>query len=359
MKIYWLLIFVPLAIGARLLNAPPTFIFVFAFFGLIPLAALLSESVEMLALYTGPGIGALLTATFGTLTELFILFNLLRSNQLAVMQAEIAGSVLMGLVLVIGLSEVFGGVKHGLQVFDSRNVSLATSLMALAVIGMLVPTFFGITEQLKLGTAVTISFDDPALNTLSHGVSIALVVLYALYLVFIFRYLPNQNTTVKKEAEVGEEPEWSLRRALALIALATLGVAIVSGILTDALEPFGESVGLSTLFLGIILLPIAGGFPDILVSVRAARNNHIDLSFSLTTSAVLQTALFVAPLMVLVSPLFGVQFTLYFAVVEVVAMGLAVAVASLAANDRYANWFEGAQFLTLYIILALWFYLIS
>jgi Ca2+:H+ antiporter len=141
------------------------------------------------------------------------------------------------------------------------------------------------------------------------------------------------------------------------LSLATLGLAVLSSILTSALEPFGESVGLSTLFLGLIVLPVAGSFSDIVIAVRAARNNEIGLSFSLTTSAVLQTALLVAPLMVLVGLLVGQPFTLSFGVIQVVAMGLAVAVVSLAANDPIANWFEGAQFLTLYLLLAMWFYL--
>jgi Ca2+:H+ antiporter len=357
MKIYWLLIFVPLAIGAALLGVNPTLVFVLAFFGMIPLAALLSEAVDQLALYTGPSVGALLTATFGTVTEIFILLNLLRQGQLSTMQAEITGSVLLGLLFVIGLSEVLGGIKHGFQEFDTRVTALATSLMALAVVGMLIPTFFAITEQLGSGQPITPGFDDPALDSLSRGVSIALLILYMLYLCFIYRYVPKRAGFRGREAEPAEQPEWSRGRAIGLLSLATLGLAVLSSILTNALEPFGESVGLSTLFLGLIVLPIAGGFADIVVAVRAARNNQIGLSFSLTTSAVLQTALLVAPLMVLIGALLGQPFTLSFGFIQVIAMGLAVFVVSLAANDPIANWFEGAQFITLYIILALWFYL--
>lgn len=359
MKISWLLIFVPLAIGAQLLNLSPTIVFVLAFLAMIPLAALIGQAVDVLALYTGPSVGALLTATFGTLTEIFILLNLLRTNQLDVIKYEITGSVLLGLIFVIGLSELVGGIKHGFQKYDGASVSIATSVMALAVIGMLIPTFFAVTEQVKAGIAVGPDFQDPALDALSIGVALALLALYILYLFFLYRYLPARTSLVRPQEPAAEKPRWTKARTIGLLSLATLGVAVVSSILTDALEPFGNSVGLSTLFLGLIVLPVAGGFADIVVAIRAAANNRIGLSFSLSTGAVMQTALLVAPLMVLLSPLLGNPLTLSFGFVQVVAMALSVAIISLIANDGIANWFEGAQFITLYGILALWFFLIT
>ncbi len=357
MKLYWLLICVPLAITARLLNLSATIVFVVSFLAMIPLASLISEAVDVLAIYTGPSVGALLSATFGTLTEIFILFNLLWQGQIAVMQSEITGSVLLGLLFTIGLSQIAGGVKFGFQEFDVRSVALATALTAIAVIGMLIPTFFGISQQFEAGVSISSSFQSPALDTLSHGVSIALIVLYVLYLFFIFRYVPARAGRTGRQMEPTEKPEWSKQRGIAVLALATVGVAIMSSILTGALEPFGASIGLSTLFLGLIVLPIAGSFADITVAVRAARNNQIGLSFSLGTSAVLQTALLVAPLMVLIGPLFSQDFTLSFGLIQVLAMGIAVVVVSLTVNDGVSSWFEGAQFVALYGILALWFYL--
>ncbi len=357
MNVYWLLISVPLALGAWLAHLSPTLVFVLSFVAMIPLASLVSRAVDVLADYAGPSVGALLSATFGSLTELFILLNLLRQGQIAVMQSEITGSVLLGLLFVIGLSQVAGGIKYGYQEFSMRGVSVATAVMALAVIGMLIPTFFAISQQFQTGTPITAGYQSPEVDALSSGVSLTLFGLYVLYLFFIFRYVPARAHHTGREAVPAEEPEWSRRRGIIVLAVATLGIAIMSTTLTDVLEPFGESVGLSTLFLGLIVLPIAGSFADIAVAVRAARNNKIGLSFSLGTSAVLQTALLVAPLMVLISPLLGQDFTLSFALIEVAAMGLAVAVLSLTVNDGISNWFEGVQFLTLYGLLAMWFYL--
>ena len=141
MKLYWLLIFVPLAIGGWLLNLSPTIVFVLSFLAMLPLAAIMSEAVDVLADYTGPSVGALLSATFGTLIEILILFNLLRQGQIAVMQSEITGSVLLGLLFVIGLSQILGGIKYGFQEFDVRVVARTASIMAFAVSGMLIPTF--------------------------------------------------------------------------------------------------------------------------------------------------------------------------------------------------------------------------
>lgn len=357
LKLYWLLVFVPLAIGAWLLNLNPTLVFVLSFLAMIPLASLISEAVDVLAVYAGPSVGALLSATFGTLTEIFILFNLLRQGQIAVMQAEITGSVLLGLLFVIGLSQIVGGIKHGFQEFDVGEVARAISVMALAVSGMFIPTFFSITQQFETGQFIGAGFSSPSLDTLSHGVSIALLVLYFLYLFYVYRYQPARADYSGYEATPTEQPRWSRERGIGVLAIATLGVAFMSNILTGALEPFGEAIGLSTLFLGLIVLPIAGGFADITVAVKAARNNKIGLSFSLGTSAVLQTALLVAPLMVLIGPLVGQDITLSFGLIQVIAMGLAVGVLSLTAKDGISNWFEGAQFMTLYVILAMWFYL--
>lgn len=357
MKIFWLLVFVPLSIAAALLNMSPTAVFVLSFIAMIPLASLISEAVDVLADYTGPSVGALLSATFGTLTEVFILFNLLRQGQIAVMQSEITGSVLLGLLFVIGLSQIVGGIKFGMQEFDVRGVARAASVMALAVSGMLIPTFFAINQQFEQGVPITAGYSSPQLDSLSEGVSLALLLLYFLYLFYVFRYKPTRARFSGREAESPEQPKWSRTRGISVLAVATVGVAITSSILTDALEPFGESIGLSTLFLGLIVLPIAGSFADIVVAVRAAQNNKIGLSFSLGTSAVLQTALLVAPLMVLLSPLLGQDFTLSFGMIQVIAMGLAVATLSLTAKDGISNWFEGAQFMTLYAIMAMWFYL--
>ena len=161
MKLYWLLIFVPLAIGAWLLNLIPTLVFVLSFLAMLPLAALISEAVDVLADYAWPSVGALLSATFGTLIEIFILFNLLREGQIAVMQAEITGSVLLGLLFVIGLSQIAGGIKYGFQEFDVREVARATSVMALAVIGMMIPTFFAIGQQVEAKAPIASGYQSP------------------------------------------------------------------------------------------------------------------------------------------------------------------------------------------------------
>jgi len=356
-KLYWLLVFVPLGVAAWLLNLSPTVVFVVSFLAMIPLASVISQAVEVLAGYTGPSVGALLSATFGTLTEVFILFNLLRQGQISVMQSEITGSVLLGLLFIIGLSQITGGIKYGFQEFHLRGVALAAGVMALAVIGMLIPTFFAITEQFEAGAAIAPGYQSDSLDSLSHGVSLILLVLYVLYLFYVFRYVPARANRSGREAGPAEEHEWSRARGITVLAVATLGVAVMSSLLTDTLEPFGESIGLSPLFLGLIVLPIAGSFADIVVAVRAARNDQIGLSFSLGTSGVLQTALLVAPLMVLISPLLGQDFSLSFGLIQVIAMGLSVAVLVITVNDGIANWFEGAQFMTLYIMLALWFYL--
>jgi Ca2+:H+ antiporter len=143
---------------------------------------------------------------------------------------------------------------------------------------------------------------------------------------------------------------------MGLLAAATIGVAVVSEILSGALEPFGQRLGISTLFMGVVLIPLAGNVSEILVGTRTARANKLDLSLSIASSSAMQVALFVAPLLAIISPLFGQELTLYFSIFEVFALGLAVFSAVAIASDGVSNWMEGAQFLALYLILALWFY---
>ena len=145
-----LLIFVPLTIIARLLNINPVIVFVLAFIAIIPLASMLGEATEVLAHFTGPKIGGMLNATLGTLTEIIVLFALLRSGQIDVLKASIVGGILLGLLVAVGLSLLMGGLKYGIQQFDRVSVGAASATMMLAVVGLMVPTFFSIGSQIEV-----------------------------------------------------------------------------------------------------------------------------------------------------------------------------------------------------------------
>jgi Ca2+:H+ antiporter len=355
MKLTYLLVFAPLALLGRLLSWSPEVVFALTFLGLVPLASMLGEATEQLAVHVGPRVGGLLNATFGNAPDLILYFALLRSGQLDIVKASITGSIMTNLLLVVGMTQVVAGLRGGVQRFNKETTGMAAGMMTLAVIGLIVPTFFGLARQIGLNQSLSTEFTDPALDDLSLVVAIVLALLYILYLVFQFMQGPA-GTDVPAEAEAPDATAvWSVRQAVTVLVVATLGIGVLSEILSDVVEPVGDSLGLSPLFMGVVLLPLVSSVPDMLVGIRLARRNQLDLAFTTSTGSATQIALFVAPVLVLISPLFGPELTLMFGIFEVIGLALVVFTVTLNLGDGLSNWLEGAQLLALYIILALWF----
>jgi len=351
-------VFAVMAVLAWAAALDPVLIFVLALLGIIPLASLLAEATEALTFHAGPKAGALLNATFGTAVELILLFALLRSGQIAVVKAALVGSILTSLILVVGLSQLLGGLRNGLQRFNREGSGIAAAMMTLAVIGLALPTILGLVHQAHLGEGFSTDFQDDALDTLSMAIAVILLLLYGLLIVYQFRQ-PSATEVEFEAATPDEYRKLSVREAVGLLTAATVGIAIVSEILSGAVEPFGQRLDLDALFMGVVLIPLVGNVSEILVGVRTARANKLDLSLSIATTSAMQIALFVAPLLAIISPFFGQELTLYFSIFEVFALGLAVFSAVAIASDGVSNWMEGAQFLALYLILALWFYFLA
>jgi Ca2+:H+ antiporter len=352
-----LLLLVPVAILASALGLSPSLVFVAAFLSLIPLASLLGEATEELAMRTGPKIGGLLNATLGTLTELIIMFALLRSGQIDLLKASIVGSILISLLFTVGVAVLFGGIRNGMQLFDRQSVGLATTTMILAVVGMLVPTFFSVVVELQRKAPITADFQDKSIDEISAAVAVILFLLYLLTVVYQLRAPEGEGLTQERRvSRDSERPRWSMGHAVAVLGGATVGIAAVGEILSGAVAPFGATLGLSYLFIGVVILPVAGAMSEIFVCVRMARNNRVNLAISIPMNGAMQVPLFVAPVLVLLSAFSPAPLTLYFSVVEVIAVAIAVALAAYIAIDGRTSWLEGAQLLALWGILALWFY---
>ena len=352
-----LLLLVPLAILASTLRLSPQIVFVAAFLSLIPLASLLGEATEVLALHTGPKIGGLLNATLGTMTELIIMFALLRSGQIQLLKASIVGSILISLLFTVGVAVLFGGIRNGMQRFDRQSVGLATTTMILAVVGLLVPTFFSVVDELQQRAPLTTDFQDKPVNEISVAVAVILFLLYLLTVVYQLRAPEGEGLT--QERRIGRDSaktRWSMGRTLAVLGGATAAIAAVGEIVSGAVGPFGATLGLSYLFIGVVILPLAGATSEIIVCVRMARNNQVNLAISIPMNGAMQVPLFVAPVLVFLSAFGPAPLTLYFSVVEVIAVAIAVALAAYIAIDGVTSWLEGAQLLALWGILALWFY---
>jgi Ca2+:H+ antiporter len=352
------LLLTPVAVLAAVLHFPPEIVFALAFAALIPLANMMSHATEALATHFGPKTGGLLNATLGTLTELIIMFALLRSGQIELLKASIVGSILISLLLTVGAAILFGGLRHGIQRFDKESVGMASTTMILAVVGLFVPTFLAFVVQKQEGHVFTADFQSAAVDKLSLAVAAVLFLLYIVTVIYQLRS-PAGEENLRQKPSAAHPPqisEWSRGRAIAVLVAATVGIAVVAEILSDVVEPFGASLGLSYLFVGIVILPVVGAISEIVTCVRVARGNMVDLAISIPLNGAMQMSLFVVPLLVFLSAFSATPLTLSFALAEVIAVVITVALAAYIAIDGLTSWLEGAQLLALWGLLALFFF---
>ena len=335
--------------GAARQRIDPVIVFILSALGLIPLAKLIGDATEELAVYTGPKLGGLLNATLGNAAELIITIFAIQAGLLDLVRASITGSIIGNLLIVLGLSILLGGWKNGLQVFDRRTAGVNATLLVLAVIALAIPSLFD--RELIAVPSSELLF--------SEGVAIVLIVLYGLSVFYSFRAPTVQvaeEAGVVREAAHLHEARWSLRTTIILLIAATIGTAIVSETLIGAVEPVVESLGLTEFFLGIIIIPLVGNIAEHLVAVQVAIKNKMELSMAVSLGSSLQIALFVAPVLVFISLLFGQRLLLVFTDFELIVLFGASLIAALIAQDGESNWLEGAMLIAVYIIIALAFF---
>ena len=351
------LVFVPLALAAEWLFHAPALVFAFACLGLLPVAGAMGEATEQLAHRTGERVGGLLNATLGNAAELIITVVALRAGKIELVKASIVGSILGNLLLILGLSLLVGGLKNGLQRFDSRAAGTASTMMLLSVIGLLVPTLFEIVHKVQHHLPLLSESPDPLLDRLSLGVAGALILVYVLSLVFSLTtpsrgIAPEVGVTHRDASSRGA---WSLGKTVGVLVGSTLATVVLSELLVGAVEPVVRASGVSEVFLGIVLIPLVGNVAEHLVAVSAAARNRMELSLAISLGSSQQIALFVAPFLVFVSLLFGRKMTLFFNPFEVAVLGVSVLIAGQIAADGESNWLEGAQLLVVYAIVAMAF----
>ena len=339
-----LLVFIPVAIAAELAHANPLLTFLASAIGVIPLAGLIGAATEALAEKTGPRLGGLLNATLGNAAELIIALAALGEGLIDLVLASITGSILGNLLLVMGAALLLGGLKHGVQKFDRAHAGLDATLLILSVIALGVPSLFNIAIEPNFASV----------EGLSVGASIAMLAMYALAIVHSLTARTHEGDPIAREAH--PPTGWSTRRALGALAVAVVLIVILSEILVGSVEPVTESLGLSEFFLGIILVPIVGNVAEHLVAVQVALKNKMDLSLSIAVGSSLQIALFVAPVLVVLSLLLGQPLKLEFNGFEMAAVAAASLIAALVSLDGESNWLEGAMLLVVYVILALAFF---
>lgn len=356
---YGLLIFVPIAILGKYLDWPPILVFITAALGVVPLAGWLGTATEELAVHTGPRLGGLLNATLGNAAELIITLVAIRAGALRpelreglneLVKASITGSILGNVLLILGLSILLGGLRNGAQRFDRRQAGVNATMLILAVIALGVPSLFGHAIE---------AVNHAGVEYLSLGVAVVMIFVYALSIVFAFRY-PTGGKEAKDRPSGGEEEhhttEWPVRLAIGVLVVATFFIAWLSEVLVGAVEPVVTQSGITEFFLGVILVPLVGNVAEHIVGVQVAIKDRMELSLAISLGSSLQIALFVAPFLVFASLLMGNPLTLVFNQFELIALVGAVVIAAFIALDGESNWLEGAQLLVVYIIIGMAFF---
>jgi len=342
-----LLIFFPIAILAEIFHWGDLIIFGASALAIIPFAGVLGEATEVLAERTGPRVGGLLNASLGNLAELIITIVAISAGKIALVQASIIGSILGNLLVVLGLSLLLGGLKHGIQKFDRSRVSIDANLVILAAIMISVPSLFG----------AQIEPDFVRIEYLSLATAAVVLVLYVLFIIYSLGQPEVEGEHTPGTIEPSHTgPHWPVSRALLIMLLAVIGLALMSEFLVGSLDVVTETLHLSEFFVGIIVVPLIGNVAEHMVAVQVAVKNQMDLSLSIALGSSLQIALFVAPALVFISLLMGNPMTLEFNQPEVIAMVAASAIAAFVAVDGRSNWLEGAMLLAVFLVLAIGFF---
>jgi Ca2+:H+ antiporter len=347
-----LLIFIPISIAGSFLHWDSRLIFISACIAIVPLAAYMGTATEEIAVVVGPNIGGLMNATFGNATELILAYVALKGGLIDVVKATITGSIIGNLLLVMGLSMFLGGLRYKEQEFQPVTARLNSSAMNLAVVAILLPTAV---EYTSTGVGEVV------LQRLSVAVALVLIFVYCLSLLFSMKthtYLYEVGV-----AELDEDPGKGVKYKrpnlwlwVSVLLVVTLGVAVESELLVETLEEATSQLGLSTLFTGVILLPIIGNAAEHATAVTVALKNKMDLSVSVAVGSSMQIALFVAPVLVITGFFIGQPMDLDFNPFELVAVVVAVWLANSISNDGRSNWLEGMLLLATYAVLALAFF---
>jgi Ca2+:H+ antiporter len=345
-----LLVFIPISLTAHLLGWSPLVVFITASLAILPLASWMGTATEEIAVVVGPTLGGLMNATFGNATELIIAIVALNAGLVDVVKASLTGSIIGNLLLVMGLSMFLGGLRFKEQSFQSVVARVNASLMNLAVIAFLLPTAVHFTSP---------DIHEQPLQRLSAAVAIVLITVYILTLVFSMKthtYLYDVGIADIDEDGDGKVEKPNLVLWVGVLLAATIAVAVESELLVDTLEVATESLGLTPLFTGVILLPIIGNAAEHATAVTVAMKDKMDLSVSVAMGSSLQIALFVAPLLVLVGWLTGQPMDLDFNPFELVAVAVSVLIANSISSDGQSNWLEGMMLLASYAVLGIAFY---
>jgi Ca2+:H+ antiporter len=349
--INWLLAFVPISLVLEQAHVPPPVLFFSAALAILPIARLIVRATEQIATRTGDAIGGLLNATFGNAPELIIALVALRAGYFDMVRASIIGAILANLMLATGVGFFLGGLRYHTQEYNAGAARLYSSMMLISAVSLGVPSAFN-----RFFSPSSTMHEEKLVNL---GTAFVLLAAYGLYLVFLLKTHPDyfQSAAGVQEGHGHEEGQWSVGRAVGSLVAASLLAAWMSEILVGAAEGTGKALGMSDVFIGIVFLAIIGGAAESGSAIAMGRKNKVDLTIGIAMGSSIQIALFVAPVLVLLSGFIAPQpLELSFSRAEIGTLFLAVLVSAIVAGDGRSNWYKGAQLTLVYAMIAILFY---
>jgi Ca2+:H+ antiporter len=346
----WLLAFVPVVfVTEKVSPGSQTLIFVLSILAIVPLAALLSHATEAIAAKTGDATGGLLNATLGNMTELVIGLAALRAGDYTLVKASIVGAIVTNTLFMLGASFLLGGLKHHIQEFNRASVRVQASLLFLATVALLAPSIAADTDP-----GASLGF----VRRLSFGLSILLIATYGLGMLFTLKTHREAFGSVAADDAEGHET-WPVPLALATLAGVTVLVALVSEIFVSVVQAGAEAFGMTQAFVGFIVVALVGGAAEMASAFAGARKNHLDLSIGIALGSAAQIALFVAPMLVLLSYVVGpTPMDLQLWPGAVVMVMISVLAATLVTSNGRSAWFVGTLLLMVYFVFAMTLYLL-
>jgi Ca2+:H+ antiporter len=355
MKVNWLLVFVPIAIGLEHWGVDPIAVFLASAAAIVPLATLMGEATDALAHYLGPTYGGLLSATMGNAPELIIGITALRHGLIEVLKGSIAGSVIGTLLFGVGVSMVAGGLSKPVQRFDREMVAVNSALLMLATFGLVIPASF--------------HFSTVTDRDISLEISVVLLLVYLASMIYTLTTKRPTAVTAPSAKELTEEgkappgastngvvPEWSCTVALGVLAVVAVVLAVVSDLLTGSIQPAADAIGLTPAFAGVFLLAMVGNIPQFMNSVAFAARDQMTLALSINLGATTQLATLVAPILVIAGAWIGLDMDLRFPPFELVGVILSVMIARSVIADAESNWLEGVMLIGVYLMLGFGFF---
>jgi Ca2+:H+ antiporter len=344
---FWMLLFIPVSCFFALFTSNKTLTFITSILAIIPLARILGFVTKEVSLQTNPTIGGLLSATFGNIIELMIAIIALREGLVRVVQASLIGSIIGNILLLIGLSVFFGGIKYKFQKFNKQAIGVSSTMLIIAVAGLAIPTVYSFAKP-----------DALSIGVLSGAVAAVMAVIYIAGLIFSLRTHKDLFDASDEIKATHEKPLIDKKMAALILFITTIVVAIESEFLVTGIKETAVTIGLTQTFIGVVIIAIITNIAEKTAAINFALENKLNISLEIGLSSAIQIALFVVPILVIVSQIFNYGFLLVFSIFEIIALMIAVMIVNYLSADGICNWLEGAQLMSVYLIIAIAFFFV-